>query len=140
VRRDDSGPVFAATKTRRSHRVALDRPALAIMSTHHERAEATEPEAILADRYVFSQREDATSPWLPSWVTRTFIARRTGASLLHFRLHDLRHFMATQMLEAGVPMISAVSGRLAHARTSTTLNVYAHAVGGGDRAAAETLS
>jgi integrase len=134
-----AGPVLAPTKTRRSHRVALDRTALAIMSTHHERVEAINPEAILADRFVFSQREDATTPWLPNWVTKMFIARRTGASLPHFRLHDLRHFMATQMLEAGVP-ISVVSGRLAHARTSTTLNVYAHAVEGGDRAAAETLS
>ncbi len=31
-----------------------------------------------------------------------------------------------------------VAARLSHARASTTLNVYAHAVAGGDRAAAET--
>jgi hypothetical protein len=47
--------------------------------------------------------------------------------------------MATQMLDAGVP-IPIVAARLCHARASTTLNVYAHAVPGGDRVAAEMLS
>jgi integrase len=66
-------------------------------------------------------------------------SRRRDAGLANFRLHDLRHFMATQMLAAGVP-IATVSQRLSHARASTTLNVYAHAVPGGDRDAAETLA
>jgi hypothetical protein len=43
------------------------------------------------------------------------------------------------MLDGGVP-IAVASGRLAHARASTTLNVYAHAILGGDRAAAQQLS
>jgi integrase len=47
--------------------------------------------------------------------------------------------MATQMLASGVP-IATVSQRLNHARASTTLNVYAHAVPGGDRRAAEVLA
>lgn len=47
--------------------------------------------------------------------------------------------MATEMLAAGIP-IATVSQRLSHARASTTLNVYAHSVPGGDRVAAETLS
>ena len=47
--------------------------------------------------------------------------------------------MATTMLSAGIP-ITTVSARLSHARTSTTLNVYAHAVPGGDGFAAEVLS
>jgi integrase len=47
--------------------------------------------------------------------------------------------MATEMLDGGVA-IAVVSHRLAHARASTTLNVYAHAIPGGDRAAAQQLS
>ena len=43
------------------------------------------------------------------------------------------------MLAAGVPIVT-VSQRLSHARTSTTLNVYAHSVPGGDREAAETTA
>jgi Phage integrase family len=71
-------------------------------------------------------------------VTKRFIKVRRAAGLGHFRLHDLRHFMATQMLDAGVP-VPIVAARLCHARASTTLNVYAHAVPGGDRLAAEAL-
>jgi hypothetical protein len=88
---------------------------------------------------VFSSRPDGAKPWLPNWVTKRFIAARRAAGLPHFRLHDLRHFMATEMLAAGVP-IATVSQRLSHARASTTLNVYAHSVPGGDRRAAETLA
>jgi hypothetical protein len=44
--------------------------------------------------------------------------------------------MATEMLAAGVPIVT-VSHRLSHALVSTTLNVDAHSVPGGDRAAAE---
>jgi integrase len=47
---------------------------------------------------------------------------RQQPRLPHFRLHDLRHFMATEMA-AGVP-IATVSQPLGHARASTTLNVY----------------
>lgn len=63
---------------------------------------------------------------------------RRSAGIAHFRLHDLRHFMATQMLAANVP-ISVVSERLAHARTSTPLNVYAHAIPGADFEAAQVM-
>ena len=80
-----------------------------------------------------------TRPWRPNLVTKRLIRARRDAGLAHVRLHDLRHFMATQMLAAGVP-IATVSQRLSHARASTTLNVYAHAVPSGDRDAAETLA
>jgi len=62
-------------------------------------------------------------------VTKEFIRLRKRAGLRQFRLHDRRHFMATQMLDAGVP-VPVVAARLAPARASTTLNVYAHAVPG----------
>jgi integrase len=55
-----------------------------------------------------------------------------------FRLHDLRHFLAAEMLDAGVPL-PVVSRRLDHQRASTTLNVYAHAVPGRDAPAAQLL-
>ena len=38
------------------------------------------------------------------------------------------------------PFEYSIANRLAHARASTTLNVYAHAMPGGDRAAAEGLA
>jgi integrase len=88
---------------------------------------------------VFSLRPDGSQPWKPNWVTKQFVAARRAARLPHFRFHDLRHFMATEMLAAGVPIVT-VSQRLSHARVSTTLNVYAHSVPGGDRKAADILA
>jgi integrase len=79
---------------------------------------------------------DGARPWRPNWGHQEFIHARRGVGLSHFRLHDLRHFMATQMRAAGVPIVS----RGFSARVSTTLNVYAHGVPGGDRQAFETLA
>jgi integrase len=61
---------------------------------------------------------------------------RKKAGLDGVRLHDLRHFMATTMLAAGVP-VSVVAGRLGHARPATTLNVYSHFLDAGDKVAAD---
>jgi integrase len=94
---------------------------------------------LAGEQFVFSDDPAGAEPWRPNGATKRFIRARRAAELPHFRLHDLRHFMATQMLAAGVP-IATVSQRLSHARVSTTLNVYAHSVPGGDRDAAETLA
>jgi integrase len=45
--------------------------------------------------------------------------------VLRIRLHDLRHTHATLLLQARTP-IKAVSERLGHAKTSITLDTYAH--------------
>ena len=68
-----------------------------------------------------------------------FISHLRRAGVGHFRLHDLRHFMATEMLAHGVAVVT-VSQRLGHARASTTLNVYAHCVPGADRDAADYIA
>ena len=95
--------------------------------------------AEVRDRFIFCYDEAGSRPWKPNYVTKRFIQFRKAAGLGHFRLHDLRHFMATQMLDVGVA-VPIVAARLAHARASTTLNVYAHAVPGGDRHAAQQLA
>ena len=130
------GPMLVPTKTRRSYRVALDAASVELLERHRERLNGGDQR--FQDRFVFSVDAEGERPWLPNFVTKRFIKVRRAAGLGHFRLHDLRHFMATQMLDAGVP-VPIVAARLCHARASTTLNVYAHAVPGGDRRAAETL-
>jgi len=79
-----------------------------------------------------------TTAWKPNRVTKAFLRHRRAAGLRPFRLHDLRHFMATEMLDAGVPIV-VVSRRLDHQRVSTTLDKYAHAVPVGDARASATL-
>jgi integrase len=125
--------VLRPTKNRRSYRVALDPTSVKLLLAHRDGATGTDG---VVDDFVFSN--DAGHPWRPNWVTKRFITYRRQAGLT-FRLHDLRHFMATTMLAAGVP-VPVVSERLCHARTSTTVNSYAHAMPGGDRAAVNLLA
>ena len=137
-----AGPELRSTKTHRTYRVELDAETLDVLMAHRSwtNARARDVDAELTvSAFVFSSRPDGAKPWLPNWLTKRFIAARRAAGLPHFRLYDLRHFRATEMLAAGVP-IATVSQRLSHARASTTLNVYAHSVPGGDRGAAETLA
>ena len=136
------GPELRSTKTHRTYRVELDAESLDVLTAHRHWATTKARDAgaeLTAGAFVFSSRPDGAKPWLPNWVTKRFIDARRAAGLPHFRLHDLRHFMASEMLAAGVPIVT-VSQRLSHARASTTLNVYAHSVPGGDRRAAETLA
>jgi integrase len=132
------GPLVVPTKTRRSYRVVLDAASLELLRRHRQATSTGGGVMASENRFVFSSDETGTPPWSPNFVTKRFIRVRRAAGLDHFRLHDLRHFMATQMLDAGIP-IPIVAARLCHARASTTLTVYAHAVPGGDRLAAEAL-
>jgi len=63
---------------------------------------------------------------------------RDQLGLERIRLHDFRHYVATHLLEAGVP-VRAVSERLGHANATTTLGIYAHAVPATDQRSAELL-
>jgi len=134
------GPVLRPTKTRRTYRVNLGRDCLELLVAHHARARHRADCSnvdINRSSFVFSNEPDGAIPWRPNWVTKRFITFRKAAKV-DCRLHDLRHFMATTMLTAGIPIMT-VSARLSHARTSTTLNVYAHAIPAGDSFAAEVL-
>ena len=54
------------------------------------------------------------------------------------RFHGLRHTMATLMISQGED-IKTVSSRLGHADTSTTLDIYTHAIKSRDREASNNL-
>jgi integrase len=127
------GPVLAATKTKRSHVVDLDPATFAVLSDHADKHRSN----LRPDAFVFSD-DGGTTAWKPNRVSKAFLRHRRAAGLRPFRLHDLRHFMATEMLHAGVPLV-IVSRRLDHRRVSTTLDKYAHAVPGADAQASATL-
>jgi integrase len=135
-----NGPVLRSTKNRRTYRVALDEASLALLEAHRARMIGIETSSPPVEhRFVFTDDPTGHRPWLPNRVTKRFIAYRHQIGLDHVRLHDLRHFMATTLLAAGVP-VPVVSERLCHARTSTTVNVYVHAMPGADRNAAQLMS
>ena len=54
------------------------------------------------------------------------------------KLHSLRHTNATLLIASGVPH-RTVSNRLGHAQTSTTTNIYAHAIRSADEMASEVI-
>lgn len=87
--------------------------------------------------WVFSHDAGVT-PWRPDYPTLIFGRLRKTLGLEHVRLHDLRHFVATEMLAAGEP-VHTVAGRLGHATGATTQRVYAHFLPEQDRAAADML-
>ena len=76
--------------------------------------------------FVFSDDDGATA-WKPNRAMKSFLRSVDGGGVRRFRLHDLRHFIATELLQAGVAL-AVVSQRLDHQRAATTLDYYAHAV------------
>jgi integrase len=137
-----TGPVLRATKTHRNYRVAIDEATVDRLVEHRRRADArarSSGVALVDMAFVFSPECDGSVPWLPNRVTKQFIRHLRRSAAGRFRLHDLRHFMATQMLGHGVAVVT-VAQRLGHARASTTLNVYGHCIPGADRDAARLIS
>lgn len=68
----------------------------------------------------------AGTPYDPANVLKAMRRALRKADLPAFRVYDLRHTFATQLLDRGVP-ITYVSGQLGHAdATTTTLAWYAH--------------
>jgi integrase len=70
---------------------------------------------------------------------RGFLPARAAAGLRAFTVHSLRHFHASALLLAGVP-IAEVSARLGHGNAAITMKVYTHFIRGAESKAAETIA
>jgi integrase len=127
------------TKTHQSRRVAIDEATVAVLRSlrvrGRERALAL-GQHLADDALLFSGVEGR--PWRPDVCTNRFSRLRAGLGLDKVRLHDLRHFVATVLGGAGVP-IATISGRLGHSENATTLNLYTHVMPATDQAAAAYL-
>jgi integrase len=115
---------------RSPRQLALDLPTGAML----KRWRAEQAERAVANGvpmvYVFSDDAGVT-PWRPDRVSRMFrrVADRAGAEGV--RLHDLRHFVATTMLEDGEPL-HEVAGQLGNTM-KTTEEKYRHYMPGRGR-------
>lgn len=135
------GIVVKATKTGRERVVAIDAGAVTALREHRRRAaeRALAVGATLGpDAWVFALDAAGMVPWRPDSASHRFDRLRRSVGLSHVQLKNLRHFVATQLLAAGVDPVT-VSARLGHGRTSTTLDIYAAAVPARDRDAADEL-
>jgi len=78
-----------------------------------------------AGAYVFARDPVGKFPWHPDGATQRFAALRKKLKLDGVRLHDLRHWMATEGLGGGAD-IETVAGRAGWANSTTPLQVYSH--------------
>jgi integrase len=129
-----------ATKTHAKRRVAIGTDTAELLRAHRlaQAKDALACGTTLADNaYVFSHAPDGSTPINPDGMTHRFrrLARRLG---VRCRLHDLRHFMVTQLVAGGVDW-RTVAGRAGHADGHMTLSTYAHFQQAQDRQAAEFM-
>ena len=129
---------FKAPKTERSRRT-IRLPASLIDQLKHHRKEQSAMRLKLglgkdASDLVFTTSEGRMLN--PDYVTEAFADEVQRAGLKAVRFHALRHSHLSMLLRAGVP-VHAVSARAGHAKASTTLDTYAHILGGEDGRAAD---
>jgi integrase len=95
----------------------------------------------LGDQWVESDRlftQWNGNPIHPDTITSWFADFIKKNDLPHVSIHSLRHTNATLLIAGGTD-IRTVSKRLGHAQTSTTGNIYAHAIRSADEATSGTL-
>ena len=120
----------AATKTGNQRVVRLDeRTVHAIEALRREH-----------ERYGPWMLQPGERPLNPERLTGWWrLARRDAGIDARWRLHDLRHWSATEAIGRGHD-IRPVAGRLGHANPAMTLRTYAHALDGADAGVAATLA
>lgn len=128
------------TKTHQARVVSIDPGTVAALKRQRERSTELAlagGEGRVPDPFVFSRLTTGGEPLSPNVITGRF-RRLAKVHAPGCRLHDLRHFAATQLLAAGVP-VKTVSGRLGHGSAAMTLDVYGHHIAAADQVAAGVL-
>jgi integrase len=127
IRSPGGAPTFVddVTKTANRRVVTVDPVTVAMWDAY--RASFAE----LGD-WVFGHFEPARPDRIGWWWQRARIDKS-------WRLHDLRHWSATQAIGTGHD-VRTVAGRLGHANASMTLRVYAHVLEQADSAVAVDLA
>jgi integrase len=122
--------VDAATKTANQRIVRLDEQTTGMIAALRVEREQWGPWMLNPGERPLN-RERLTNWWR--------LARRDAGVAEHWRLHDLRHWSATEAIGRGHD-IRTVAGRWGHANPAMTLRTYAHAIDGVDADVADTLA
>lgn len=129
------------TKTDSERTVAIGADTVAVMKAWKAgmkaRADAVGVR-LVRDPFVFSEALNGAKPWRTDLGSKRFRRIRDGLGIEGVRLYDLRHYVATQSIGAGVD-VRTVAGRLGHTRVSTTTDTYAGVMRARDRTAADAL-
>lgn len=135
------GVYVSTTKTASSARPLLISTAAVMMLLEYQRWQ-DEQRAQLGDAWedqdgrVFTT--DTGAPIFPDSVTQWFSKFIARSGMPKVTVHSLRHTYASLMIADGVPLV-VVSKQLGHAQTSTTANIYAHAIASAQAKAMQTL-
>ncbi|MFE9748214.1 tyrosine recombinase XerC [Saccharothrix saharensis] len=113
---NNTTPVLTAPKTK-SSRTWIGLSDRVITALRHQRLRQP------SDDLVFHRRDG--KPLRPEYVLRHFRQLTDDAGLPRIRVHDLRHFAATTMLNSNVPL-AVISRAMRHSTLSTTTEVYGH--------------
>ena len=130
------GIIINDPKSQTSERnIALPECVLEFLVTYKEE-QKTYPTILSIPNWVFKHPDGTHMKphLLLSWFRR-FLRKH---NLPHMRFHDLRHLSATLSLQNGISPTN-VAARLGHAKTSTTMNIYSHALRSVDIEAAENF-
>jgi integrase len=130
------------TKTHQQRRVALDPDTIEVLRELHarylDRLAQLDADADPAD-YVFSPEVDNSGGYRPDTITQRY-GRLAARLSITSHIHALRHYSATELINAGVD-VRTVAGRLGHGGGgTTTLRVYAAWLSESDQRAAGTLA
>src|SRR4029450_11373957 len=94
------------TKTHQKRCLALDDATMEMLAERWRRCQKLAEQLggqLGDDAYVFCRDGLGAGPWLPDTVTHQF-ERLAAKSGVDCRLHDLRHYNATQLIAAGVDL------------------------------------
>lgn len=132
---------FKSPKTKHGRR-AITLPASTVTDLRAHRREQQEQRLALGlgkappDALVFSTLEGA--PRSPNGVTRQWTRTVSSLKLPKVSLHALRHTHASQLIAAGLDVLT-ISRRLGHGSPMITLGVYGHLYGSTDDRAAQVI-
>lgn len=135
--------IFAKdTKNESSYRV-ISMPSLVVQLLKEYKAWQNKERLKCGDQWYKDWNKRLFTQWngkpiFPDTISNWFKKFREKHNLPELTFHGLRHTNATLLIGQGVD-IKTVSKRLGHARTSTTINIYAHALRRPDQEAAEKL-
>lgn len=140
VKRANGRLLVGSVKTHQERSVQLDPVTVALLTEHRRRLDDRAALAgcvLVATAFVLTDAVDGEASWDPNRLTQAFGRLRERAGF-EGRLHDLRHWHASQLLSSGeAPII--VAERLGHSDPSTTHRWYAHAMPRADARAARLI-
>lgn len=141
VKQVDGRLIVGDAKTHQQRIVLLDDGTIDVLRRHLgalERRAAECGTELAAGAYVLSDSPAGSEPWKPDRLSQALSRLRDRAGYTG-RLHDLRHWHASQLLGAGEAPVM-VAARLGHRDPSTTHRWYAHAMPRADARAATLMN